>query len=106
MKLWLISQDVNTGYDTYDSAVVAAETEEQARLIHPSQYADAGWGELNGQMCWRGTYNCPHNSLKHGKLYDASGYDWTDPANVAVRLIGDAAEGSKPGIICASFNAG
>src|SRR6266550_3316382 len=33
MKLWLISQYVNAGYDTYDSAVVAAETEEEARLI-------------------------------------------------------------------------
>jgi len=31
MKLWIISQSVNRGYDTYDSAVVAAETEEEAR---------------------------------------------------------------------------
>lgn len=26
MYLWKISQDVNTGWDTYDSAVVAAKT--------------------------------------------------------------------------------
>lgn len=31
MKLWLISQDVNNNYDTYDSAVVAFETEYEAR---------------------------------------------------------------------------
>lgn len=31
MRLWLISQDVNDGYDTYDSAVVAAATEDEAR---------------------------------------------------------------------------
>lgn len=33
MKLWLISQSVNNDYDTYDSAVVAAETEDDARNI-------------------------------------------------------------------------
>ena len=31
-----ISQDVNIGYDAYDSAVVAADTEDDARSIHPS----------------------------------------------------------------------
>lgn len=35
MNLYLISQDENTGYDTYDSAVVAAETAEDAAKIHP-----------------------------------------------------------------------
>jgi len=35
MKLWVISQKVNNDYDTYDSAVVAAETMEDARRIHP-----------------------------------------------------------------------
>ena len=33
MKLWLLTQTVNIGYDTYDSAVVAAESEEEARNI-------------------------------------------------------------------------
>lgn len=36
MKLWLISQDNNQAYDTYDAAVVAAETEDDARNTHPS----------------------------------------------------------------------
>ena len=40
MKLWLISQDVNNNYDTYDSAVVAAETEEEARVTFPNR-----WGQ-------------------------------------------------------------
>ena len=35
MKLWKIYQDVNTGYDTYDSAVVVAATIEEACAIHP-----------------------------------------------------------------------
>ena len=35
MNLYLISQNRNNGYDTYDSAVVAAESEEKARMIRP-----------------------------------------------------------------------
>ena len=35
MKLYIISQSVNRWYDTYDSAVVAAESEDDARDIHP-----------------------------------------------------------------------
>ena len=37
MNLYLISQSVNNEYDTYDSAVVAAESEEDATKIHPIQ---------------------------------------------------------------------
>jgi hypothetical protein len=33
MKLFLISQSYNDGYDTYDSAVVAARDEEAAREV-------------------------------------------------------------------------
>lgn len=35
MKLWLISQDTNDDYDTYDCAVVSALTEQDARMTHP-----------------------------------------------------------------------
>jgi len=45
MKLYLISQKVNNGYDTYDSAVVAAESEEAARSMRPSE---SGW---DGAWC-------------------------------------------------------
>ncbi len=31
MKLWLISQNHNMDYDTYDSAVIACETEQEAK---------------------------------------------------------------------------
>ena len=83
MKLWLISQTKNSGYDTYDSAVVAAETEEAARLIHPAEIADFGW---------------PRSLSSYPS--------WSFPKDVKVRLIGDAVPGTKPGSICASFNAG
>jgi hypothetical protein len=43
MKLWVISQSVNQDYDTYDAAVVAAETEEAARNTSPSEYSHDSW---------------------------------------------------------------
>lgn len=39
LKLYLISQNANSDYDTYDSAVVAAYDEEEARNTHP----DGDW---------------------------------------------------------------
>ena len=35
MNIYLISQAYNKGYDTYDSAIVVARSEEEARSIHP-----------------------------------------------------------------------
>lgn len=79
MKLWLLSQKDNTGYDTFDSCVVAAETEEDARTIHPAegQYKTWYWSE------WANT-----------------------PDSVQVKLIGEATPGAERGVILASFNAG
>lgn len=33
--LYLVSQDYNLDYDSYDSMVVAANSEDQAKLMHP-----------------------------------------------------------------------
>lgn len=77
MKLWLISQEVNNDYDTYSDAVVCAETKEEARNIHPS--------------------GC--------ELVDDN-YSWCSPKDVKVSYIGTAKEGTKKGVICASFHAG
>ena len=35
MKLYLLTQSVNAGYDTFDSVVVAAKSPKDARTIHP-----------------------------------------------------------------------
>ena len=79
MKLYLLSQNQNDGYDTYDSVVVAAETEDEARLIHP------GGNEWDSEC----------------------GCRWAkSPAAVSVELIGVAVDGTKPGVVLASFNAG
>jgi hypothetical protein len=79
MKLWKISQDVNNGYDTYDSAIVAAISRQKARLIHPAGY----------------------------ETWPPSAGTWVvDPAQVKVEYVGVAARGTKPGVVIASFNAG
>jgi hypothetical protein len=41
VKLWRISQTINRSYDTYDSAVIAAETEVVARNTHPNGKIDS-----------------------------------------------------------------
>lgn len=81
MKLWLISQGVNTNWDTYDSAVVAAETEADAREMDPGGSKKIDWTDR-------------YNSWASG------------PEQVSVKLIGEALPDTKAGVICASFNAG
>ncbi|KKL07295.1 hypothetical protein LCGC14_2587470 [marine sediment metagenome] len=80
MNLYKISQDQNNSYNTYDSAVVAAETVRDASMIHPSQ---EDWD---------------------GKDPDWS--DWVAVEDVKVELIGKAEESIDRGIIVSSFNAG
>jgi len=82
MNIYLISQDVNNDYDTYDSAVVYAPTEEDARMTHPSDY----------KHDWDGT------------MYDWS--PWCDAREVQVDYLGETSEVVDAGVICASFNAG
>lgn len=94
MKLWLISQTVNTGYDTYSDAVVAAESDAEARALHPD--GDVKW---MGDARWRYT-----DGTDRAPLYPESG--WAHPASVVAKLIGEALPETTEGVICASFHAG
>ncbi len=78
MNLYKISQTANRGWDTYDSAVVAAETVEAALATHPDKEHEASYG------LW----------------------EWTESQNVTVEFLGLAVEGTSAGVILASFNAG
>lgn len=95
MNLYLISQSVNGGYDTYDSAVVAAPDEKTAARINPSEIYK--WDEDQG--AWG--YYAGDKFYPQGQ-YGAWAYN---PGQVTVQLIGTAVDGFE-GIICASFNAG
>lgn len=76
MKLYLISQEVNNDYDTYDSVVVAAENEERAKLVH---------------------------KLDTEKYFTSWVRDTKD---LTVEYLGEAKEGTEESEILASFNAG
>jgi hypothetical protein len=93
LKLWLISQDANSDWDTYDSAVVVADSEEAARLIFPADYDQP---PVWSGDAWR---------YAHGSIMTSSG--WTTPDNVKAECVGIAADGLKAGdVVCASYNAG
>ncbi len=99
MKLYLISQDVNGGYDTFDSAVVCANSEEEAKRIHP--FSSRKWDDE--EDCWFHTFSENQRFAERG-----IGSVWAHHIDqVEVEYLGEADEKyTSPKIICASFNAG
>ena len=94
LNLYRISQTKNDGYDTFDSAVVVAESEEAAREMHPDPI-----------FMWHNDYQEWGNGCL-GR--DADGLAcWSHPKDVEVEVIGIPDERFRAGdVICASFNAG
>ena len=82
MNFYMISQDENNDYDTYDAAVVAAPDKETARNMDPCTGKPMKkWGEDFSPWC-------------------------SSPDHVKVELIGKAKPGTMTGVIVSSFNAG
>lgn len=79
MNLYLLIGQLR-GYDTFDSCIVAAESEEQAKNIDP--------------------YNNVYPSNYWGSAWAKN------PEEVTAELIGMAVNGTVSGVILASFNAG
>jgi len=79
MKLWLMKNDKwDNDYEQYDSAVVAAETEEDVRKI-----------------------------THLGAPCDKDGSHWAgSPENVSVHYLGEAKKGANSGVILSSYNGG
>ena len=81
MNIYLLEQNDITGYDTYDSCVVIAENENNAKLLHPC-------------------------SFNFKKIPCKSNYNWTNnPDRVKVTLLGISNK-QEESVICSSFNAG
>ena len=80
MNIYLISQDENNDYDTYDSVIVVAENNKEAVKIHPDG-DDAEWDRR--YSTWA-----------------------SSPSKVSAALIGKASDDIQPGVVLASFNAG
>ena len=102
MKIFLISQGENEGYDTYDSAVVYAEDEEAAKRTTPAGDFYA-YNEKLGVFHWW----CNIGTNKEQYEPEDLCRTWaTKLDSVSVEYIGEAKEGSEAGVICSSFNAG
>jgi hypothetical protein len=99
MNLYLISQDRADGYDTYDSAVVAAKSPQDARKIHPS-----GFVTHVTEGKWMGTYS---GGAESGMEYENETGNWvkySDIDCIEVEHLGKT--GKLRGVVLASFNAG
>ena len=80
MNIYKIWQDVNNDYNTYDSAVVVAESEDDARTIHP-------------------------RGVDYHYTIDDGDTTWVDIKDVKVQLIGTTHICIRV-VVLASFNAG
>ena len=78
MNIYLVEQDENIGYDTYNSFICVAIDKDNASKLNPD---GSGWG--NSWTAWCGS-----------------------PSDTAVTLIGKAKHNDEERIILASFNAG
>lgn len=84
-------------YDTYDSAIIIAESSSEAIKTHPDGKARAF--DVN-------------SSFLDNKGEIPSGCDKTlptwcpSPRHVKVILLGVVLEGAAPGVVCASYNSG
>jgi len=91
MKLYLISQTANEGYDTYDSAIVCASSEDEARKIHPSR---KGFYFKDGEWFY------PDSEIKY------KNNTWCKVEEVSAKYLGEADKSIPEGIVLSSFNAG
>ena len=94
MNIYKISQNVNANWQTYESAVVVAESSDVARNMYPDGgmvWRDGAW------VCIDGTWEC----CKDGRC--CTGGTWCTPEDVKVELLGVAVEGSVCGVVCANF---
>lgn len=96
LSFYLLTQTENEGYDTYDSCVVCAESEDEAKRIFPDEYCI--WNESKCGWVWK-------NPVDHDAECRVT--DWaTRLESVHCKLIGTAAQGIEKGVVIASFNAG
>ena len=90
MKIFLLSQTKNTGWDTFDSMVVIAKSAREARRISP--YESHKWSDRLG--CWVSK----EKPRRHSEWVD-------DLKDIKVKCVGTTKR-KKQGIVCLSFNAG
>ena len=90
MNLYLLTQNENNGYDTFDSMVISAENEEDAKYFSLKR-AYMLEETFDDDAVWR-----------NYKISDWHSGSWS--FNPAVEFIGTSIIGE--GLVCESFNAG
>ena len=90
MNIYLVSQDVNGGYDTHSAMVVIAASEEAARLMHPSMDEES-YMKLD-EIWWT-----PE------KLQYSS---WASPEQVTLKLLASDIGDVSSRVVLSSFHAG
>jgi hypothetical protein len=82
LHIFLLNQNTNNKYDTYESAVVIAKNEEEARLIHPDG-----------------------NIFTFKREWDMR--SWVSPDQVKVQLVGVAGHNWQEGdVVIANYHSG
>ncbi len=104
MNIYLISQDVNDGLDTYDSAIVVAKNITDAATIHPSEFVthikDNKWMGMFDEAAHKN----PDNEYENDEVM--SWLKVSEIHKVKVELIGKADKSQGRGVIISSYNTG
>lgn len=83
MNLYLIERDDTVNYEEYDSAIVAAESEDDAKTIHPNK-------------------ENPHPVGERRRPFDGWPDTWVSISHVKATYIGEAKPEMPRGVVLAS----
>jgi hypothetical protein len=94
MNLYLVKSLQGFGWDSWDSFVIACESENEARYTHPCDTC----------YIWNHEYNEWYDK-EYGEI--ATYHGWTcDPRTLTVTFLGTTDIYDKPTVVISSFNAG
>lgn len=93
MNLYLVTQSVNDDCDTYAGMVICAESEEEAKTIHPD-------GKPYAEVCTEENRSAPHYKIGSETWQVSS---WARKKDLKVQLLGKAESGIPKSLILASF---
>jgi len=97
MPIYKVINNTVRGYDTYDSLICVADSADEARKVHPSEFCTH---IADGQF--RGTYSGGDRVGDSYSLY--GGYGWVNYEDIDKLEVIEVTANS--GLILASFNAG
>jgi hypothetical protein len=97
LNIYKIWQNVNNGYDTYDSAVVIAHGEEEARSMNPA----ASYGN-HVEFLDKDDNDYDSNEYDYANRRSAIMY-WSLFKDVQCELIGKAVKDSEVSFVCIKY---